>query len=958
MKTTIQKILTVLAAFLFIGAADSFAQKDTLSATDPMFGGEELVDMPFRKAGKDEIVSAVGKLDVSKVGQYDHNIWINDVTTGRIVGVMGANNIRGIGVGIDVASETGTGTQSGNTLFIVDGLPRDISTLRMSEVESITVLKDANAAVLYGTQAINGVIMITTKRGYVGKSKASVDFNYGLRSPIELPSYMGSADYMTWYNQARANDGLDPLYSDEEIANYRNGNPYRYPSMEFYSDQWLRKSKNYYDINAEFSGGNKMVKYYVNAGFNSQGSLIDFGQWKSARNNTINVRTNIDLKINDWINTEVDATAMFRDNKTGRGNFWNAAYTTRPNLYAPLLPINLIDSENKVLLARKNDVDGQFIFGGTTNYTSSAFSNGYAGGLFNGVGRRYTFNDRLNFDLDAITEGLSFHTNMSFDYGIFFNETVYNNVSVYQPTWAEDEDKITAITQIGTDSRPGTKTVATPYFQRRMGFSSTLSYDRTFDDVHHVTANVLAFANQYKWRLGDADNDTETEGTEAQFQGLKQAHLGFQASYSYDKRYIVDFSGNYANSVKLAPGHNREFSPTAGVAWIVSNEEFMQGLSFVDYLKLHVNGGILKGDVGIDGFFLYDAIYGGSGTFYWNDSGRSQSGRIASRGGNENLRLERRNEITGGIEGQLFGNVLGFEVNGFYEKYSGQVVRANTLWPGFYSAYTPYENYNVDSYRGIEAGLSLNKRWGDFSVFAAANIMYVKSNMDVRSEIYDEDYLYRVGHPVDGTWALESLGLFQSAEEIAGSPVQTYGDVRPGDIKYKDQNGDNKIDDNDQIFVRKWNPPFTGGVQLKLSYKGFTLYALGNANWGKDYATFIENNYYWVDATDPYPTHVKDSWTPQNPNAKWPALTTAAANNNNRRSTFWMYDNSFFQLRKVQLSYALPEKVCKKMLMSGLQLYVDCTNPIQFAPNRIYRQTTVNGEPSYRGYSFGLRASF
>ena len=237
MKTTIQKILTVLTALLFLGVAESFAQKDTLSATDPLNDGEELVNMPFRKVGKDEIVSAVGKLDVSKLREYDHNVWINDATTGRIIGLMGANNIRGIGVGIDVASETGTGTQSGNTLFIVDGLPRDISTLRMSEVESITVLKDANAAVLYGAQAINGVIMITTKRGFEGKSRADVNFNYGLRSPIELPSYMGSADYMTWYNQARVNDGLAPLYSDAEIENYRSGNPYRYPSTDFYSDQ-------------------------------------------------------------------------------------------------------------------------------------------------------------------------------------------------------------------------------------------------------------------------------------------------------------------------------------------------------------------------------------------------------------------------------------------------------------------------------------------------------------------------------------------------------------------------------------------------------------------------------------------------------------------------------------------------------------------------------------------------
>ena len=233
MKTAYQKILTVLSTLLLLGSAVSFAQTDTLTAIVPLYGEGSQIDMPFRTAEKGDIASAVSVLNLDKLQKYDHEVWVNDASTGRIVGLMGANNVRGLGVGIDVASATGTGTQSGNTLFIVDGLPRDISTLRMSEVETITVLKDVNAAVLYGAQAINGVIMITTKRGAEGKATADVNFNFGLRSPIELPSYMNSADYMTWYNQALVNDGKAPQYSDADIENYRSGNPYRYPSVDF-----------------------------------------------------------------------------------------------------------------------------------------------------------------------------------------------------------------------------------------------------------------------------------------------------------------------------------------------------------------------------------------------------------------------------------------------------------------------------------------------------------------------------------------------------------------------------------------------------------------------------------------------------------------------------------------------------------------------------------------------------
>ena len=954
MKQTFQKIATIFAALLLVGSMSGFAQSDTLR-----YGNKDKVALAFREAYDGDIVGAYSKVVVDDVEEYDHNVWSNGILTGRTMGMMGANNIRGLGVGIDVSSETQTGASSGNMLYVVDGLPRDITYLRASEIESVTVLKDLNAAVLYGTQAVNGVIMITTKRGIEGKNTSDVNFNFGLYDPIAMPEYMDSWEYMTWYNQARKNDGLEPVYSDEDIQNYKTGNPYRYPSTDYYSDQWLRRFKNYYDLNAEFRGGNKVAKYYVNAGWNSTGSLLDFGRWSSARDNRINIRANVDLQINSWIDMQVDGTAVFRNNKTGRGNYWSEAATRQRNQIAPLLPIDLINPESPELLARKNDVDGKYIFGGSTSITSSVFSNGYGGGTLDGIARKYTFNDRLNFDLKAITPGLSFHTNMNFDFGIFYNQTVYNDVSVYQPTWAADSDTITALKQIGSDNRPGNQTIATPYFQRRMGGSAVLSYDRTFNDVHHVTANAIAFASQYKWRLGNSDNDTETEGTEEQFQGSKLAHLGFQAGYVYDKRYMVDFSATYANSVKLAPGHRRGFSPTFGVAWIASNEDFMQDVSFVDFLKFRLTGGVHKSDIGIPGFFLYDGAWGTSGSWNWDENNRSGSGYIPSRGENYNLGFEVRKEIAFGFESEFLNRTLGLQANAFFNRYSDQVVRTNVLWPGFYTNYTPYENYNEDSYKGFEAGVTYNNHWGDFSLYAGANILYVVSKYEKYSELHDYDYQNYVGHSRAGTWALESLGLFQSQAEIDASPTQTFGTVRPGDIKYKDQNKDGKIDSNDQVYVRTWNPPFSGGIELKLGYKNFTFYTIGYAYWGKDYATFLENeNYWWVDAADPYSTRVRDSWTPENPNAKWPALHSVAADNNNRRSTFWMYDNSFFQLRKVQLMYKMPENIARKLYMTDLNLYIDCSNPFQIAPNREYRQLNIGSEPQYRTYSIGFKASF
>ncbi len=917
--------------------------KVKLKSTKFLYDNQSKVNLAFRKANAGDVVGFTSTINTNEVNGYDNSNWASDVLTGRTLGMLGSNNIRGIGIGINVADITGSGLNAGNALFIVDGLPRDIESLRLSEVESITVLKDVNAAALYGSAAVNGVILIVTKRGEAFKTKSDISFNYGISTPKELPNYLNSADYMTYFNQARINDGLSKQFTDETITNHRTGNKYRYPDNNYYSSEYMKSLKSYFDLTGEFSGGNEIAKYYSNVGWYSAGGILGFGEAANARNNVFNVRGNVDLKINNWIKTSIDGSSIFANNRSQRGSFWTAATTTRPYELTPLIPFDMIDPANPLLVGRKNDVDGKYLLGGNASFLTNPIADSYAAGVVETIARKFSFNNRVDFDLNKLTQGLSFHTNISFDYFIRYTQTVANQYSVYEPVWNATEDKITSLVQRGTDARPGTQVVGATFFNRRFGFYGLLSYDRTFSDVHHITGSLVGYGSSFK-EQGD-------------FQGGRHAHIGLQMAYTFNNKYMVDFSGAYVNSVKLPPGNKGGFSPTLGLAWMISSEDFMSSAGNVDLLKLRFSAGMLNSDLPIGGFYYYDNRYTTSGSYAWNESLRSRSGVQTSWIDNTNLGFARRNELNLGIEGLFFNKVLGVEVNLFYDVYNDLIVQKSTTYPSFYNDFRPYENFGSEKYQGIEFGLNFNKSVGDWGFFVGVNSLYVTSEKTKVDEIWNSEYQYRQGQPADATFGLESIGLFQDQTEISNSPLQTFGTVKPGDVKYKDQNGDGVIDTNDEIYIRRFQTPFSGGLQIKLSYKNLTLFVLGEGRTGSE--TFKESSYYWIDANDKYSELVLGAWTPETSTiATFPRLSSQANNNNNRRSTYWLYNNDYFQIRKIQLTWNIPAAIAKSVLMKNLNLFVDASDVFQLAPNRKIRDLRVGNEPYYSTFSVGVKANF
>jgi len=814
----------------------------------------------------------------------------------------------------------------------------------MEEVDQITVLKDVNSAIQYGSRAVNGVVMITTKKGKAFKQQLKVNGYYGVSVPLALPKYLSSADYMVMYNEARENDGLADAYDQTTIDNYRTGNKYRYPDVDYYSSDKLNSYKPFSKISTELSGGNNVATYYLNLGWEHSGSLLNFGEGKNSGENKFNIRSNVDMNINKYVKTSINARAVFDNVNAQTGDYWGNASTLRPNLYSPLIPIDLVAaSAMSTVIARKTDVNGIYLLGGTSSYQTNGIAESYVGGNNETIRRDFSFHNKVDVDLSPVTKGLSFHTNFGFDLITKYNQGIDNSYSVYTPTWDANVDSIIRLTQYGTDARSGTQNVTNQYFVRRFSYSGTLNYDRTFNDAHHFFGTLSGFGNKYK-----------VQGDE---QGQKDIDFGLQMTYVYNKKYMIDFNGVYLNSVMLPTNKKMALSPSLGLAWVISSENFMSSLTFVDYLKIRATAGILNSDNGIDGFYYYDDSYTTSGSYNWYEGTYSNSGVISSHGANRNLAFEKRNELNLGFEGSFFNRLIEIDANAFISRYYDQITRPSTVYPSFYSTILPYKNFDCNGYRGAELGLILNKNLGGVNVSLGANALYSTSKVIRRDEIYSNDYQYRKGKTLDSRFALVADGFFQDEDDIAGHAYQTFGTVKPGDIKYIDQNNDGLINSDDQVRVGRSQAPFSYGLNLTVSYKNWTLFAQGDGRNGAD--NFMSSSYYWVDGDDKYSEIVLNRWTPDTKEtATYPRLSSVSNSNNFQNSTFWLYRDNYFDLQRVQLTYNFPASIYNMLSMKNLSCYLDASNVWLFSKNRDTKELNVGSEPQYRSFSFGIKTTF
>jgi TonB-linked SusC/RagA family outer membrane protein len=837
----------------------------------------------------------------------------------------------------------------GTALVLIDGVPRSINDITANEIEQLSFLKGANAVVLYGSRAANGVTLITTKRGRPGISQINVRANSGINLPKSYPDYLGSAEYMRYYNQALQNDGLPALYADSTIDRYAaHTNPYRYPDIDYFSPQYLRKLYNTHSANAEFSSGTERARFYALAGFQNQNSLLNFGEGKNEHNTRMSLRGNIDLKLNNFISTYVNVSTVFYTNRNALGNYWQRADSLQPHRFAPLIPISAVAENSKdaqtMIKGSRNVLDGRYLLSGTQQFLTNPISDVYAAGYNKFTSRQFQYTSGIDVDLKNVTKGLSLHGQMSIDYSNTYNESVNNTYSIYVPTWhnVAGIDTITQLSMYNKDSKTGTQNLSNTWSDQLIDFNVHLDYVNSFKEKHNLSVILMADGMRRR-QTGD-------------FQYRTNANAGMQLAYNYNHKYYADLSGAIVNSTKLPVGKRVAFSPTASFGYMLSEENFLKGSRVVDRLKLTAAAGIVNTDLdfAVNSYYLYNAVYSPTAYFSWADGTYTNRTTTISRGENLNLTYAKRKEVNLSIEGSLFKNKIDFLTSLFYIKKDGIPVQNYSLYPSYFftgypeTSFVPYTNFAANRYQGFDFQLNFHERVGAVNLTIGAAGTYVVTKALKRDELFTDAYRNRAGKPVDAIFGLQSQGLFADQNDIDKQATQKFGTVKPGDIRYTDQNGDNVIDEKDERMIGRWGSPFTGGINITAQWKAFTLFVLGTGSFG---GTGIRSgDYYWVSGAAKYSAVVRD--------ATYPRLTTLGSGNNFRYSDFWTYSTDRINISKVQLTWSFPKKLLKSAFVKGLNVYVSGNDLLTIAKNRAIMELNIGSLPQTRFYNFGIKGEF
>ena len=971
----ITKIKYVIAGMLLMGSVCSVAQ--TADDADSTVVKKK-VHVAFRDKDPDHLLGGVSYVDMEDLSKKDYTqSSLEDMYA--LVGGWNGNNLWGMD-----NDRLDNNDNYNLPLVIIDGVKRPSNNVLPSEIEQITFLKGAQAVVLYGAKGAKGAILITTKRGTVEGLQIKANANTGFHVAKELPEYLSSADYMTLYNEACINDKLSSgkKYSQQDIYNHASGeNPYRYPNVNYYSDEYIRKIYNRSEGTLEIQGGGQRAHFYTNINYYRAEDLLNFGPAKDNYTDRFSVRGNVDLVINKVVKGFADASATFYNENKNKGNFWGEAATMRPNFpenAAPLIPIDMVDPNASKALAilgkSLNLLDGKYFPGGTKATQSNAIADCYFGGKTTSVTRQFQFDAGIIYDMDKFVRGLSFKTLFSIDYAANYSNSYNNKYAVFIPTWSNYNtgDAIVALTQQGDEVVTGFMSMSNTAYRQTISWNGHFDYDHTFADKHHVTGMLLG--NMYT---------TTASGT---YHRYTNANLGLQAGYDFMGRYFAEVAMAGVHSSRLAEGHREAISPSFTIGWNLAKERFLEG-SFVDNLLLSASYSNLNEDVDVfmnsdtNNYYLYDARWatGGSG-FSWNE-GASTNLTYSTTGSNPALDYIHRKEWSVSLRGSFFNKLISTDITFFNTDMDGFIIPNPTIFPSHLSgglngsSFKPAINNNIQNRKGLDFSVTFQKQFGQVH----AQLGVVGTYLSTKWKKYDETidpaapHKYTEGRPLDVIWGYKCLGFYDESDfdydgetgkytQKKGVPTSKIGgEILPGDLKYEDVNGDGVLDSKDQVDLGKWGSfgaPFTFGINLTLKYKNWTLFVLGNGQFGAYGMKNNGNSYYYMQGENKYSVNALGRWTKETAStATHPRLTTKSSNHNNSFSTFWMYSTDRFNLRKVQLTYDFPQEIFEGKWVKALSIYLNGNDLLTIAKERKLMETNIGSAPQTRFYNLGVKVT-
>lgn len=884
-----------------------------------------------------QVTGAVSRIGGDELTDFYTSNVVNTLF-GRIPGLTVQEVGAEPGADTPTLNSRGVGTfGSGTGLFVViDGFASTLdffSRLTPGEIESVELLKDATATAIYGNRAANGVLVVKTRHGDVS-SPLKIDFGVkvGFQQPLRLPEWLGSYDYATLYNEALANEGQSPMYQNDALDAYAAGDsPLLYPDVDWYNEIF-RSSSPIYVYNLSASGGINSVRYFVHFnGVNNYGLLRnpmptnDFAKRQSF--SRYNFRTNVDVILSRRLTASIILGGSVEDKTTpGVSESTSSIIDLAANVPPNAFPV----------LASEGKLGGNATF---ANPIGEMTERGYIS--YNGRTAQAAL--RLTEKLDFITQGLSISGAVSFNnyYKAYSNKT--RSYARYTPV--QDSSGEISFTQIGEDTELGGDE-SQSYQWRNIVANAFINYDRVFDRKHYLKA-MLRY-----------DYDEYTVSSET----LPYQNVGMagQLSYSYGRRYIGEFTFGYHGTGNFAPGQRFGFFPAGGISWVISEESFLKDSNVVNHLKLRATYGLVgNSDIG-GARWMYNQYYNWNGYYLFGDQYSQSDTYLEGTKANPYVTWEKARKLNIGLEARLF-DYLYFTFDYFREHRYDILTTPDANVPSYVGFSRPSMNLGIVDNNGFEAVLGYNRTAGEFRYKVEASAWYAHNNVVYNSEapqIYD--YLYSTGHIVGQPFAYEAIGFFRDQEDIDSSPTQVWGEVFPGDIKYKDQNGDDVINEEDKYPIGYTSrPELTLALDLQFQYKGFDLQMLfqGAVNRtvyldGRQFQAFQNNG--------KISTFALGRWTPETADtATYPRLATTGNENNYQYSSFWQRNGNFLKLRYLSFGYTFSSPAMKKANVDGLRLYLSGTNLFSLDYMQGFCDPEVlSGYPAVRTLSLGVALKF
>ena len=907
------------------------------------------------------VTGAITNVDVSQMKQFPSSNFTNALA-GNVPGIIAMQSSGQPGKSTSRFWVRGISTfgASASAMILVDGFERNnIDDLNIEDIESFSVLKDASATAIYGSKGANGVILITTKHGKAGKININVKGEASYNTRTITPKFIDAPTYANLLNEARVTRNLAPQYQPEELALIRSGlDPDFYPNVDW-SKLLLKNGAMSYRADLSMSGGGNTARYFVSLSY-----VEDQGMYNTDETLRKKYDTNANYKRwNYRMNVDIDVTptTIIKLGVSGNLNKRNSPGLGDEYLWSELFGFNALSSpvlySNGYVPAYGNNVHQM-------NPWVSSTRTGYNEEWDNNIQTNVTVDQKLDF----ITKGLSFTGRFGYD--------TYNSNHIYYRLWpamyrANSRDSQGNIIWDKLFEETSMSQKSGGDGSRHEFLEALLRWDRTFDKLHNFSA-VSRFTQ-------DERIQTQNIGTDIKNSVSKRNQgLAGQLTYNYALRYFVDFNFGYNGSENFADHHRYGFFPAFSLAWNVAEEPLIKKvLPWLNMFKLRYSWGKVGNDNMGRFPYLYTLDYTPNIGYNWGSNLTSGTipGIHYTQMASPNVTWEVARKTDFGFDFVAFDNKFSLTMDYFHEKRTGIFIQRMFLPDITGLESYPWANVGAVKSKGFDGNFQYKDHVGEINWTVRGNITYSKNTIlerDEENNVYA--YQYGKGYRVNQQRGLIALGLFRDYDDIRNSPKQSWGTVQPGDIKYKDVNGDGIVDDGDRVAIGATDTPsLIYGLGASVSWRGFdfnlhfqgagkytflinsgAVNAFRDGRWGNILQGITDNR--WISSD------ISGTKETENPNAPYPRLSYGYNLNNQQPSSFWLRNGRFLRLKNLDIGYTLPKPMVNTIHLESVRIYISGQNLITWSPFKLWDpelDSSMRGQiyPITRSFTAGIQIS-